>query len=337
MSSGDQENSPAFAVVIPLFNRGSLALRALVSVLEQTRPAAEIIVVDDGSTDGGVDEIRGAFPSVNLITQENRGVGAARNVGIEAASTEWVASLDADDVWAPDQLDELTRMARAFPDAALLSTAHRQWAHEGPLPNLRKKTSRRRVDYFFEAARDIAVVCSSTAAVRRRVALELGGFGPWPRGEDLEFWARLALRYPVAVSATETAWYVRGVEGSMEGFSRCADIRSLPTPRALEEISPSCATVAAHLASRNEGAVEDVSASSLAKYVDSRVLLGISAALVSGDSIRARALPPLLNQPLRVKALSYRVLAYLPFSVLQGTLALRRRMYRRPGVPGPKQ
>ena len=78
------------SVVIPTYNRIETLPRALASVAAQSRPVDEVIVVDDGSTDGTAEVVRRSFPSVKLLSQVNRGVSAARNVGIAASSGEWV-------------------------------------------------------------------------------------------------------------------------------------------------------------------------------------------------------------------------------------------------------
>ena len=90
-------------VVIPLYNKSAEIARAVNSVLAQSMLPREIIVVDDGSTDGSGDIVEGInSPLIRLISQENRGVSVARNVGIEAATTKWVALLDGDDMWCAD-------------------------------------------------------------------------------------------------------------------------------------------------------------------------------------------------------------------------------------------
>ncbi len=85
------------SVVIPTFNRARVISRALESVFLQTRPPDEILLVDDGSTDDTAAQVRAEFPGVRLIEQENRGVSAARNAGIRAATGTWIALLDSDD------------------------------------------------------------------------------------------------------------------------------------------------------------------------------------------------------------------------------------------------
>ena len=96
----------SISVVIPVFNRKQLIERSINSVINQTYPADEIIVIDDGSIDGTYDLIKKNYPQVILIHQENKGVSAARNVGITIAKGKWIAFLDSDDEWFPEKLEE---------------------------------------------------------------------------------------------------------------------------------------------------------------------------------------------------------------------------------------
>jgi glycosyltransferase involved in cell wall biosynthesis len=93
------------SVIIPVFNTEKYLAEAIESVLSQTVKPAEIIVVDDGSTDNSAEVARQFEPLVRLICQENKGVGAARNIGINNASGEFLAFLDADDLWAENKLE----------------------------------------------------------------------------------------------------------------------------------------------------------------------------------------------------------------------------------------
>ena len=96
------------SVVIPVYNRRQVVGRAIRSVLAQTWTGREVIVVDDGSDDGGGDWIRATFgAAVRLLVQpRNRGVSAARNRAMEAARGEWLAFLDSDDEWLPPKLEK---------------------------------------------------------------------------------------------------------------------------------------------------------------------------------------------------------------------------------------
>ncbi|MGB9688905.1 glycosyltransferase family 2 protein [Thermogutta sp.] len=96
---------PRISVVIPVYNGAKYLREALASVKDQTLPPYEIIVVDDGSTDGSADIAKSFDDDIIVLTQANRGESAARNVGMDAASGDWIALLDADDVWHPEKLE----------------------------------------------------------------------------------------------------------------------------------------------------------------------------------------------------------------------------------------
>lgn len=100
------------SVIIPAYRAAGTVRRAVESVLRQTSPAHEVIVVDDGSPDDIAAVLEGFGPRVSLIRQANAGAGAARNTGIDAASGDWIAFLDADDEWAPDRLEQQHQAAK---------------------------------------------------------------------------------------------------------------------------------------------------------------------------------------------------------------------------------
>ena len=93
------------AVIVPTYQRADLVERALLSVQRQSHPADEVVVVDDGSTDGTAERIAKRFPKIAVVRQENRGVSAARNRGIRESTAPWVAFLDADDEWTEEKLE----------------------------------------------------------------------------------------------------------------------------------------------------------------------------------------------------------------------------------------
>jgi glycosyltransferase involved in cell wall biosynthesis len=96
---------PTVSVALTTFNRKELLSRALHSVLTQSLPPNEIIVCDDGSTDGTQQELAPEFPSIVWLKQENKGVASARNLGIRHARGSWIALLDSDDEWKPEKLE----------------------------------------------------------------------------------------------------------------------------------------------------------------------------------------------------------------------------------------
>lgn len=199
---------PSVSVVIPLYNKAPYIARAIDSVLAQTVQDFEIVVVDDGSTDNG-GEIVASYkdPRIRLIRQENKGVSAARNRGIEEAQTDFLAFLDADDEWETDHLEVLLRLKRSFPEAGAYTTAYFYvYPGEKIVPAKFKAIPASPwegilSDYFKAAALGDPPATSSTIATKKTILKELGGFNVFlKRGEDLDLWARLALREDIAFS-----------------------------------------------------------------------------------------------------------------------------------------
>jgi len=96
---------PTISTVIPVFDAERYVREAIASVLAQTRPSSQVVVVDDGSTDGSAAAIRSFGDRIEYVRQENRGIGAARNTGLRRVTGDYVAFLDADDVWASHKLE----------------------------------------------------------------------------------------------------------------------------------------------------------------------------------------------------------------------------------------
>lgn len=196
ISTGEHGVSVIFSVVIPLYNKEKTISRALGSVLAQTRTADEVIVVNDGSTDGsGEIAERYAAQGVRVIHQDNKGVSAARNRGINEAKSTHVAFLDADDHWLPNHLDILGRLVIADPLAALISTRHANEEVATQMMAVQREisiTHSTGCEFLKIYAKDYSVVNSSTAVARRDLLLEIGGFpGGVSRGEDVMTWLRL--------------------------------------------------------------------------------------------------------------------------------------------------
>ena len=128
---GPQNSSAPFdvSVVVPAFNRGKLIGATLESVAAQTMQPREVIVVDDGSSDdtARIAESKGAA----VIQQANRGIGAARNAGIRAASGEWIAFLDSDDLWVPEKLEIQSLAVQLCPDITMIFSDMEQFNGNG--------------------------------------------------------------------------------------------------------------------------------------------------------------------------------------------------------------
>lgn len=204
----------AVSVVIPLYEKGPHVERAVLSVLAQSLPAHEVIVVDDGSTDDGPERVRRIRdPRVRLVRQENRGVSAARNRGVREAGAGCVAFLDADDEWLPDFLAEAGRLRGAFPEAAVWATSYliegaggvrRPARVPGFSPDYRGPLH----DYPALLHEGDPPFCTISAAIEKEAFLSVGGFPEAVRaGEDLVLFFKLSCRRRLAWSARPCALY----------------------------------------------------------------------------------------------------------------------------------
>lgn len=168
-----------YSVVIPLYNKEHYIAGTLRSVLTQTFPDYEVIVVDDGSTDHSLQackEVRS--DKIRVVQQVNQGVSAARNKGIELAAGEYICFLDADDTWHPDYLQNIETIVQKYPQSDIFVTAYRVIYANG-----RCKESRRlpQADgclpsYWETLGKGYDFVWTSATTVRRTALLAAGGF-----------------------------------------------------------------------------------------------------------------------------------------------------------------
>lgn len=206
----------AFSVVIPLYDKRDYIRATLDSVLAQTHAPHEVIVVDDGSRDGG-DVLVEAYGDarIRLVRQANAGPGAARNRGFAVAACDWVALIDADDRWQPEHLATLASLAEAFPQVDAVAAGWREMTSGTDTGfDMSPETRRWLIDFFREG--HLGLFTASSIAIRRSAFLRTAGFGTSRAGEDSEFWIRFALDHAIAASDRQTALYVRGTGGIME-------------------------------------------------------------------------------------------------------------------------
>jgi len=207
-------NAPFFSIVIPLYNKEPYIAKTLDSVLAQELGDYEVLVVNDGSKDGGAAIVRQYAEKdarIRLIEQENAGVSVARNTGIAHAQGQYVAFLDADDWWEPNHLTELKTLARTYPEAGMLCTAYRRVHAKPPHVDIlhrKLKGQRLLVDYFEKCLKFQFIYTSSISIKRDLLAQQEISFLPGvTHGEDLDMWARIAVQTSVAHSATVTVNY----------------------------------------------------------------------------------------------------------------------------------
>lgn len=186
------------SVVIPVYNRAVLLKRALRSVYAQTLAPAEIVVVDDGSTDGASEMVAREFPDVTLYRQESRkGVSQSRNFGIaRCLRSDWIALLDSDDEWLPKKLERQAERIEAVDDARLVH-CDEIWMRRGVRVNPKRKHQKRGGDIYLHCL-PLCVISPSAAVMRRDLFREVGFFDPdLPVCEDYDMWLRATLRHPV--------------------------------------------------------------------------------------------------------------------------------------------
>ncbi|KAA3633709.1 MAG: glycosyltransferase [Proteobacteria bacterium] len=185
------------SVVIPVFNRREQVGRAIESVLAQTRPPEEVIIVDDASGDGTPEAVRRRFPDVVLLENDrNRGVSHSRNRGVARARGDWVAFLDSDDEWLPAKLARQCE-ALACTDAPPLCHTDEIWIRRGVRVNPRRRHEKRGGD-IFEHCLPLCVISPSSALLSRDLLDELGGFDETlPACEDYDLWLRICVAHPV--------------------------------------------------------------------------------------------------------------------------------------------
>ncbi len=207
-----------FSVIIPAYNKARTLPATVESIFKQTMADYEIIIVDDGSTDdflAAVEPLK-ADPRVRIIRQQNGGVSAARNTGIEAATRPFLCFLDADDEWYPNHLAVLEEMIGCFPDAGIYCTAyHVSHASGLVIENqayfLQEGTFLVK-DYFAytEKLGGKTFMHMVACCVPRTAALEIGGFQRGVKiGEDTDFTLRIAAYYDVVLNNTITSVYHR--------------------------------------------------------------------------------------------------------------------------------
>lgn len=304
--AGDQADEFGLSVVIPLYNKAKYVRSALESVVGQSLQPSEVIIIDDGSSDDSVDQISDLVQGrIRLLRQANAGPGPARNRGIAAARSEWVAFLDADDIWLEDHLSTLAQIRQAFPAAGIVGSGF--GLGEETTSEISSETSS--VDLFEFGLP--GPFCASSVAVRRSILQESGGFANYWPGEDAELWARLALDHQCAISSQITALYRQDTGGLMQQSASLFSDRLFLHP-ILNTLDT--ALTDAKYANKH---------SALARYRDQWLAIFARQALAAGRPEIASGYLTRMQPGSREGGLLIRILARLPRPLLRAALRFR--------------
>jgi len=203
----ENQSRPSVSVVIPTYNSGRFVADAITSVLEQTCPPCEIIVVDDGSTDSTEKVLRCFNGKIKYLRQANLGPSAARNAGINAAQGEYICFLDADDLWVPQKLELQVSFMEAHRDVGILVSDHEEFNSLGvtldSFLGAKKFSSELRLtgpihDAFMKLV--IENFVSTPTVMLRKMCLDKSGlFDESLRSvEDRDLWLRIAANFKLA-------------------------------------------------------------------------------------------------------------------------------------------
>jgi glycosyltransferase involved in cell wall biosynthesis len=184
---------------MPVYNQRRFVAEALDSVLAQTRPPREVVVIDDGSTDGTSEILQGYGGRIRCVRQPNRGVAAARNRGAELVTSELLAFIDADDVWLPAKLERQLERCAAEPGLGLVHCGTEEIDESGrSLGERRDGLEGRGLGARMLLFQPAILGGGSGVVIPRLVFAELGGFDPrLSTSADWDLYYRIAVRHPI--------------------------------------------------------------------------------------------------------------------------------------------
>lgn len=219
---------PKFSVIIPLYNKEKDIQKTLSSVLEQSFSDFEIIIVNDGSTDNSEEIVKSINDSrIHLYSEENKGVSASRNFGVDKSNSNYIAFLDADDYWYPNHLKNLFSLIEKYPNHSWYATAYEKKLNENLMtPMVSPIVSKGNnwmgeIDNFFENSYIDSLINSSSVCFAKDFYKTLKGFNiSITHGEDTDLWIRAALKSPIIFSNKIT------VRNNLNSFNRSSKIPS---------------------------------------------------------------------------------------------------------------
>jgi len=205
-----------FSAVVTLYNKTEFIDRAINSILNQSYQSFEIIIVNDGSTDGSDKKVELLDdPRIKIIHQENSGPSSARNRGVHEARSEYIAFLDADDEWKSNHLDIFRSLIEDFPESGMYGQSYEYILNDKHItPSSLKKYPihwRGYLDNYLDLAASFPPFSSSSVCLRKAVLTEIGGF---PLGvdvaEDLVTWVGIFLHYRIGFCHSLSSYYYFG-------------------------------------------------------------------------------------------------------------------------------
>jgi glycosyltransferase involved in cell wall biosynthesis len=217
---------PAVSVVITAYNASRYLPETLESALAQTHSQREIILVDDGSTDETSARIEPYLSHIRLIQREHRGLAAARNAGLRAANGEFIALLDADDLWLPEKLEVQIQIARSHPESGLIACDGVEFDGEavtrphllsGAAADALSISGENEVTGNFHRGfiEHVNIRCPAQTLLPRRVVEKVGPFGDF-KAQDYDYYLRVSARFPVTFHRHSLVCW-RDRPGSMSG------------------------------------------------------------------------------------------------------------------------
>ena len=213
-----------FSVIIPLYNKAPYIEKAIRSVAAQTCRDFELIVIDDGSKDGGFEIAKKLLAALTpplggwgATCQSNQGVSVTRNNGVKLAKYDYIAFLDADDWWATTYLEEMKNLIGQYPEAGIYASSYykvKNGKHIQANIGVGDGFQQGLINYFQVYAKTLWMpLWTGATVIKKNVFHENNGFKPTLKlGEDFDLWVRVALKYPVAFLNIPLAYYNQDVE-----------------------------------------------------------------------------------------------------------------------------
>jgi len=325
--------TPTISVVIPVYNAAEFIGEALDSVFAQTCLPLEVIVVDDGSEDHTPDVVASYADKVTYIRKERGGPGSARNVGIRAASGQWIAFLDGDDIWLPTLLERLARAAsQTHANLVFCDSQHLINGNASNTSRLESYGLKKRLrtlapygvmlDPFRLFLEERCYIFTPGVMIEREALVDVGLFDEtFYCGEDLDLWLRLSMHYRFAVIGE--VLHLRRIHGKNTGYNWLAKVRGdLHVFEKIGQYAPQ---------TRQNPALKKLVGKKLAQaYRDLGALH-----MVREDCAAARtSWATSLHHSFSISVAGDWLITFLPSSWIRAALALRKRIKSAIRLPG---